>query len=134
MKYLLDTCVISEFTKRKPNQKVLMFLDSIQPENLFLSVLSVGEIQKGISKLDNLEKRNELFHWMNHILIQNFLGNLLDIDFSVVQVWGEISGLYEKKGIVLPVIDSLLVATCIKHNLVFMTRNVNDIKVLSAPI
>lgn len=130
MKYLIDTCVISEFTKKTPDIKIIDFLDSLDQDNVYLSVLSIGEIKKGIARLNDINKQKELSAWLNDVLLKNYKDNLVDIDIQVIGRWGEIVGSYEKNGIVLPVIDSLLAASAIYYDMIFVTRNVKDIKIL----
>ena len=72
MDYLLDTCVLSEFTRRKPEEKVIRWLDSLAEERLFISVITVGEIQHGIERLPASTRKNELQTWMNDRLIARF--------------------------------------------------------------
>jgi len=130
MKYLIDTCVISEFTKKNPDIKVINFLNSVNQFDFYLSVLSIGEIKKGIAKINDLKKQKDLNLWLNDVLLANYKDNLLDINFQVISKWGELAGLYERKGIILPIIDSLLISTSISYNMIFVTRNVKDIKIL----
>lgn len=130
MKYLIDTCVISEFTKKTPDTKVIDFLNSVEQDDMYISVLSIGEIKKGIAKLHDINKQKDLSVWLNDVLLENYKDNLVDINFQVIDKWGEMVGSYEKNGIVLPVIDSLLVASAIYYDMIFVTRNIKDIKVL----
>ncbi|OHD13343.1 MAG: hypothetical protein A2086_14685 [Spirochaetes bacterium GWD1_27_9] len=112
------------------NIKVINFLNSVNQFDLYLSVLSIGEIKKGIAKINDLKKQKDLNLWLNDVLLANYRDNLLDINFQVISKWGELVGLYEKKGIILPIIDSLLISTSICYNMIFVTRNVKDIKIL----
>jgi len=90
MSYLIDTNVISETIKAKPNQKVLKWLDQIEPEHLYLSVLSLGEIRKGIELLDSKPKIQKLTIWLQQDLIQWFQDRVLTIDQAVADRWGRL--------------------------------------------
>jgi len=127
LNYLLDTCVISELIKPKPNSKVVKWLRSCRDENLFLSVLTIGEIQKGISKLPDSRKRNNLQEWMDAELILRFR-RILGIDFKIAQKWGEIQASAEITGTKMPVIDSLMAAIGLVHNLTIVTRDISGME------
>ena len=128
MNYLLDTCVISEMVKPEPSSKLVSWLSSRHEENLFLSSITIGEIQKGISKLPESLKKNELQDWLDFELIERFDKRILVIDIKVAQKWGEILALSEKSGAKMPVIDSLIASIGIVHDMTVVTRDVSDMK------
>lgn len=128
MKYLLDTCIISEVTKKKPDEKVVNWLLSIDEQSLFLSVLTIGELQKGITKLTDPSKKQKLETWLNTDLQQRFAGRIININTEIIMLWGTILGRLELLGTKLPVVDSLLAATALCNDLILVTRNVKDIK------
>jgi predicted nucleic acid-binding protein len=128
LNYLLDTCVISELIKPKPNSKVIKWLRSCQDESLFLSSLTIGEIQKGISRLPNSRKKIKLQNWLDSELIQRFDQRVLGIDFRVAQKWGEMQASSEIAGIRMPVIDSLIASMGIVFDMTIVTRNTADMK------
>ncbi|ACM19506.1 toxin, PIN family [Geotalea daltonii FRC-32] len=128
MKYLLDTCLISELVKKEPNPAVVNWLDEQEEQSLFLSVLNLGELQKGISKLPDGSKKDELQAWVALDLVERFTGRILDIDLETALCWGELQGMAEQKGEKLPVMDSLIAATATAHGLVVVTRNVKDME------
>lgn len=128
MKYLLDTCLISELVKKEPNPAVVSWLDEQDEQTLFLSVLNLGELQKGISKLPEGAKRNELQAWVALDLVERFAGRILDIDLETSLCWGKLQGEAEQAGEKLPVMDSLIAATAAAHGLIVVTRNVKDIE------
>ena len=128
MKYLLDTCLISELVKKVPNSDVVGWLNEQDEQSLFLSVLTIGELQKGISKLPDGTRKDELQAWVEHDLTLRFTGRIIDIDLGVVSIWGRMQGESEQKGESLPVMDSLIGATAKAHGLVVVTRNVKDIE------
>lgn len=128
MKYLLDTCLISELVKKEPNPAVVSWLDEQDEQKLFLSVLNLGELQKGISKLPDGTKKDELQEWVALDLVERFTGRILDVDLETSLCWGRLQGKAEKTGEKLPVMDSLIAAAAAAHGLVVVTRNVRDIE------
>ena len=125
MSHLLDTCVLSEFKKKQPEQKVIDWLDAQIEESLFLSVVTIGEIQKGISLLSASKRQAELEVWLED-LIYRYDERILPLDTEVMRRWGQLTGALEKQGRVLPLLDSLIAATTLAHNLVLVTRNEGD--------
>lgn len=128
MKYLLDTCLISELVKKTPNLTVVSWLDEQDEQKLFLSVLNLGELQKGISKLPDGTKKDELQAWVALDLVERFTGRILDVDLDTSLCWGRLQGEAEQAGEKLPVMDSLIAATATAHGLVVVTRNVRDME------
>ena len=129
MNYLLDTCVISELVKKRPNRRVAKWVRDQDEENLFLSVITIGEIQKGIFKLPDAEKRKEqLQKWLHSELRERFVGRILDITLETAFVWGQVLGEGEKRGIILPAIDSLIAAQGISRQMTVVTRNTADME------
>ncbi|HXV19912.1 MAG TPA: type II toxin-antitoxin system VapC family toxin [Desulfuromonadales bacterium] len=126
MTFLLDTCVISELVKPRPNENVVRWVDSVDERKLFLSVLTVGELEKGITKLQESQRKADLQEWLEHDLAERFAGRILPVDAAVAVAWGRIQGEAERVGAKLPVIDSLLTATAEIHRLTLATRNVAD--------
>jgi predicted nucleic acid-binding protein len=125
--YLLDTNVISELIKPKPDPKVRTWVDATSEQFLFLSVLTLGEIRRGIVLLPASSRRIRLETWLGTELLTRFANRILDIDQEVVDRWGYLSGLASVKGVSVPVIDGLLAATAVHHNLTLVTRNIKDI-------
>ncbi len=128
MKYLLDTCLISELVKREPNPAVVSWLDGQDEQALFLSVLNLGELQKGISKLPDGAIKDELQAWVGLDLVERFAGRILEVDLDTALCWGQLQGAAELAGEKLPVMDSLIAATAAAHGLVVVTRNVKDVE------
>ena len=128
MNYLLDTCVISELIKPKPSPTVIKWLHSCQEESLFLSSLTICEIQKGISKLPDSRKRKKLQIWLDSELTQRFDKRIIGIDFKVAQKWGEIQASSEIAGVKMPVIDSLIASIGLLYDMTVVTRNTGDMQ------
>jgi toxin FitB len=126
MTYLLDTCLISELVAKKPNQKVLDWLDAQAPETLYLSVITMGEIAKGISKLTPSRRKEDLDIWLKQTLPYRFTGRIIDIDLPTMLLWGELVGKLEKQGRPLPMMDSLIAAIALQNSLTLVTRNEKD--------
>jgi predicted nucleic acid-binding protein len=128
MKFLLDTCLISELIKKTPHPQVIEWLEACDEDSLFLSVLTIGEIQKGISKLSDNTRKASIEKWLENDLIERFSYRILPITMEISLTWGQISGNAEAKGVLIPTIDCLLAATAIAHNLTLVTRNEKDFK------
>jgi predicted nucleic acid-binding protein len=126
MNYLLDTCVLSEFTRRQPDEKVIRWLDSIDEDKLFISVITVGEIQRGVERLPESPRKTELLAWMNNGLIERFGQRILPLGAATLLLWGSLTARPETSGRKLPVMDSLIAATALQHNLILATRNAAD--------
>jgi len=126
MTYLLDTCLISELVAKRPNQQVVDWLDAQPPEILYLSVITIGEIAKGINKLTASQRKDSLTIWLNETLPTRFGGRILGIDITTMLLWGELLGQLEPQGRILPVMDSLIAAIALQHSLHLVTRNEND--------
>ena len=135
MNYLLDTCVISELVKTKPDSRVTRWIRSQDEEGLFLSVITIGEIQKGISKLPHgRNKKQQLQNWLNDELQERFKDRILEISIETAHVWGQVMGACEKKGVTLPAIDSLIASQGIFHKMTIVTRNISDMEPSGAPL
>jgi len=128
MKFLLDTCVISEILRPKPSSKVIKWIKNEDENNFFISVLTVGELHKGIEKLPESKRKEELHNWVENDLKERFWNRIIDIDLHVAMQWGKIQGITEKAGKPMPAIDSLIAATGIAHHLTVVTRNTTDMK------
>lgn len=125
--FLLDTNVISELLKPKSEPKVTTWVDATDEELLFLSVLTLGEIRKGVVLLPRSARRTSLEAWLTKDLPLRFSDRILNIDQDVAHRWGQISALASAKGVNVPVIDGLLAATAIQHDLTLVTRNTRDV-------
>lgn len=126
MTYLLDTCLISELVAKQPNQKVLDWVDAQVPETLYLSVITVCEIAKGICKLTPSKRKDSLTTWLNETLPNRFEHRILTVDVSTMVLWGNLVASLEQNGRPLPAMDSLIAAIALQHSLSLVTRNEND--------
>ena len=126
MKYILDTCVISELIKPKPDLAVVQWVNAQYETDIYLSVLTLGEIQKGVSKLLDSKKKQALQHWIDHQLSPRFESRILDVSTEVAKKWGEVQGNAERQGKKMAAIDSLIATTGLVHNAIIVTRNIDD--------
>lgn len=134
MKALLDTCVISELVSKRPNPSVVEFVDSLDPEDVFLSVITIGEIVKGIEKLPKSRRKTDLRNWLNDDLLVRFEGNILALDTDILIEWGALTARFESTGKTMPAIDSLIAATALSKKMTLVTRNVSDFVETNAEI
>ena len=125
MNYLLDTCVVSELLKPVPNSNVLAWLRGMSDEKLFLSVITIGEIRKGLTKLATSRKREMLASWFD-TLIKDYYEKIYIIDLEVAENWGMLQGNAERNGKPMPSLDGLIAAIAYTHSLTLVTRNVDD--------
>ena len=128
MKYLLDTCFVSDIIKAQPNDGVMSWLSHQAEEALYLSVVTLGEVQADVSKLSDSPRKIQLASWLSNELIQRFSGRILPIDADVALVWGIKRGEAAAHGVVLPFADSQLAATAIARGLTVVTRNTSDLE------
>ena len=125
MKLLLDTCIISELRKTNINTRLKELMESVDENNLFISVISLGELVKGISLLEEGQRKRELLSWIG-VFQRNFADRILDIDQETAHIWGEVTARAQKAGKIVPACDGLIAATALKHGLHLVTRNSQD--------
>jgi len=125
--WLLDTCALSEYAKKAPAAKVIAWLDEQDEESLYISVISLGEIEKGILKLRASDRRRsqKLTAWLGKVE-QRFAGHILPLDAAALHVWAQLAAQSDLAGQTLPVMDGLIMATAQCHGLTVVTRNVQD--------
>lgn len=133
MSYLIDTCALSEFTRARPSTAVDAWFAALPDRTEFVSVLTLGELEKGIAKLPLGKRRAALERWFAELRIR-FEGRVLDVDATVALEWGRISARAEAEGRPVPVVDTLIAATAIVHGLSVVTRNTTDMARTGAPI
>jgi predicted nucleic acid-binding protein len=127
--YLLDTCVLSEARRKQGHAGLKAWLRSVPEQHLFISVITLGEIQQGISKLISDHSRQHILQqWLDSRLRSRFETRTLALDEETALTWGQLSGEAMAKGETVPVVDAFLAATAIRHNLVMAIRNIDDFK------
>jgi hypothetical protein len=122
---LLDTCVLSELRNPKVHPGVRLAVDACNEEDLFVSVISIGETLKGISLVRESSKRRALETWLK-TLERDYGDRLLSIDLETSRIWGELTAAAQKAGRVVHATDGLIAATALRHGLHVMTRNTPD--------
>ena len=125
MNYLLDTCLLSEFMKPQENRGVIEWFDAQNDETLYISVLAIAEIRKGITKLGTSKRAGELNSWLESVVMR-FDTRILSFDITMANRWGDLKAGLESKGRPMPVIDSLMAATALARGLTLVTRNTQD--------
>jgi len=125
--FLLDTNIISELIKPKPEAKLTEWVESADEDLLYLSVLTIGEIRKGIVTMEQGRRRIALQSWLETDLKPRFSGRVLAIDEATADRWGAIIGDAAAQGITVPVVDGLLAATALQYNLTLVTRNTKNL-------
>jgi toxin FitB len=127
MSWLLDTCALSEYAKKAPAPKVIAWLDEQDEASLFISVITLGEIEKGILKLraSDAAHSQKLTVWLGKVE-QRFVGRILPLDAATFHVWAQLAASAELAGQPLPIMDGLIIATAQCHGLTVVTRNVQD--------
>jgi len=130
--WLLDTCTLSEYVRRSPTPGVIAWLDEQDEASLFLSVVSLGEIEKGILKLRATDpiRSQKLTAWLGQVE-QRFAGRILSLDAAALHAWAQLAARSELAGRPLPVLDGLIVATAQCHGLTVVTRNAQDFEPLA---
>lgn len=128
MRYLLDTCVVSELAKPSPDETVARWADAQVEERLYLGVLSLGELRSGIDRMPVGRKKTALQVWLEDDLKARFADRWLDIDAETAERWGVLSADAARIGVAMPIIDGLLAATALVHGMTFVTRNESDVR------
>ncbi|MEW6406139.1 MAG: type II toxin-antitoxin system VapC family toxin [Chloroflexota bacterium] len=126
MNYLLDTCVISELVAKRPNPQVVEWVDALDNDQAYLSVITIGKISKGIEKLPETNRKHALNEWLKRDLLARFQGKILLLDTDVLIEWGKLTARLENNGQTMPAIDSLIAATALAHHMTLATRNIAD--------
>jgi toxin FitB len=133
MSYLLDTCVVSELTKPRPAAQVVDWLTAADAETLHLSVLTLGELEKGVERLPSSTKKSRLRQWLEQVRAEAE-GRIIAIDDPIATQWGRLLARAESEGEPLPVLDALLGATAVVRGFTLVTRNTSHIARTGAAI
>ena len=126
MSYLVDTNVLSELARTKPDDRVAAWLRDHEPE-LYLSTITIGELRRRIEALPEGKRKRALQSWFSS-LCKRMEGRILSFNTSTAHVWGQLMAAWDKKGTSVPSLDSQLAATAHRHKLTMVTRNVSDFK------
>ena len=128
MSFLLDTNVVSEWTKPRPNSGVIEWLDQVSEDDVFLSVVTFAELRRGIERLPASARRKRLDEWLRSDLPIRFEGRIAPVDGAVADEWGRLVARREADGRPFNAMDALIAATAQVHELTLVTRNVSDFK------
>jgi toxin FitB len=124
--FLLDTNVLSEAQRPEPNRGIIEWLDRLDEDRAFISVISLAEIRRGVALMDKGRRRDALAEWLTRDLAERFAGRILAVDESIAFAWGDLMAAAKKRGIGLASMDGLLAATALVHDLTLVTRNLRD--------
>lgn len=132
--YLLDTNVVSEWTKPRPEAGVVRWLDEVDEDRVHLSVLTLGELREGVDRLEPGRRRTQLDRWLTTDLPERFDGRVVGVDTAVAARWGALRAAAARSGRTVPVVDGLIAASAAEHGLTVVTRNVRDFAALGVPL
>jgi predicted nucleic acid-binding protein len=122
MNYLLDTCVLAEFSRRKPASKLMRWMDGIAEESLYISSVTIGELQRSIEALPDSQRKNDLMVWLNEGLKERLKEHILPLETVTFTLWGSLTSWKEQDGKPMGVIETLIAATALRHNLTIVTN------------
>lgn len=128
MSYLLDTNVVSEWVRPRPDAGVIAWLDEADEDRLFLSVITLAELRRGVERLEPGRRRTRLDDWLRDELTRRFDGRILPIDAAIAETWGRLVARSEATGRAIGAMDAFMAATAMAHDLTLVTRNVGDFK------
>lgn len=134
MKYLLDTNVVSELIKKRPELKVVQWVDEQDSLQLYLSVITIGEIRKGVERLTDTIRKERIYTWLASHLLVRFDGRILSVTTETMLIWGELAGRLEREGIVLTAVDSFIASIALQGQLTIATRNTSDFQGTGVPV
>jgi predicted nucleic acid-binding protein len=133
--FLLDTNIISELMKSRPDRHVVAWVESMDESVLYLSALTIGEVRKGIDMMEpGNSRRAALQSWLDRDIRARFAGRILSFDENVADRWGQIEAAAKRRRVALPTVDAQMAATALHYNLTLVTRNVGDVEQTGVPV
>ena len=126
MNFLLDTNTVSEWIKPRPNPGLMEWLATCDEDRIYLSVVTLAELRRGVARLELSRRRSQLDEWLRHDLPQRFEGRILPITSAVAEAWGELVAEREAYGRPISAMDAFIAASARLHGLILVTRNVAD--------
>jgi toxin FitB len=130
---LLDTCVLSDLQRAGGDPQVRAAVAALQDDELFLSVITIGELTRGVLRLAAGKRKADLNAWLQNLKV-NYASRILPVDGETAEIWGEISARAEAQGRIIPAADGLIAASALQHGLHIFTRNVEDFRATGAMI
>ena len=134
MSYLLDTNVLSEVRRPAPSPKVLAWLDEVDEDRSFISVISLAELRRGVVLMDGGRRKEALAAWLVRDLPERFAGRIVPIDPEIAERWGDLMAESRKSGRALSPMDGFLAATALCRQITLVTRNTKDFALLGVPL
>ena len=134
MTWLLDTNILSELRNKSPNPSVIEWITHHLNETSYLSVITIGELKAGISRLPSSKRRTNLQAWLEKDILQTYQSRILPIDTETMLIWGELMAKLTGIGKPMPIVDSLIASTARQHNLTLVTRNVADFQAVDISV
>lgn len=128
MKFLLDTCALSELVKPSPNAGVVEWFSQQDELSLYLAAVSVGELNRGITRLPAGKRKSFLQKWLNENVVKRFAERILSLDTETFMRWGELQARLDVQGAPMPAFDSLIAAIALQHRLTIVTRDVKGMQ------
>ena len=125
MKYLIDTNILSEMTKKQPDNSILKWFENTANTDMFISVISIGELVYGVAKLPDGTKKMKLSTWLTDLLYEDFNDRIVGIGMDIMEVWGEMTAKFVRT---LPILDTIIAATALVNNMTVVTGNIRDFK------
>ncbi len=126
MTVLLDTNVISEATRPRPDPSVARWLSSLSEDETFISVISIAELRAGLARLPPGKRRSALESWLEMQLLERYRPRLIEVSLAIAEAWGQIAADIRSKGRLMPIMDGFIAATARVHSLAVATRNIRD--------
>jgi predicted nucleic acid-binding protein len=126
--FLLDTCVVSEPMRARPSNKVIGWLDARGIDNLFISVVTIAELEQGMAHLGDGVRARKVEAWLTGSIVPQFESRVLDVDMRVARRWGRLVGASKRAGKPVAAVDAIIAATAVEHELTLVTRNVADFR------
>lgn len=123
MRYLLDTNVVSEWVKPRPNADVVAWLAEANEEDVFISVCTLAELRFGVASMPKGKRRDQLDQWVGSDLPARFDGRIVSIDIPIADAWGDIQARARRKGSVIGAMDGLIAASAEVYQMILVTRN-----------
>lgn len=131
MNFLLDTNVLSEVRRPQPSPAVMAWLDNADEDRTFISVISLAELRRGISLMDDGRRRDALAEWLANDLPERFSGRILEVDRETAMRWGDLMAESRRRGVALATMDAFLAASALANKLTLVTRNTKDFEPFS---